>query len=284
EHREHREHPEPVRLRLRARAGAPRERHRARPGQGVPGGGPAEPPGPLPRPARRPGPGRGGALLARRGEHAADRRGPDDQRDLVVPRRRPVHRDGPGGAAVAAGRAHPGRAAADLVGGVQLRPGALHDRDAAQGRPARRGRAGADQRQRHLPRDGRAHPRRPVQPDGGQPRPARAAAGAPPDPCGQRLAGEPRPAPDGHRLRVQPRRHPAAHRTLRRGLPAQRPHLLRHPHQAVDPRAGARADAARRLALPGGRRVDPGRGRRLGARPRRPQLRLPTHPTEQRSL
>ena len=167
-------------LRLRAPAGAPRERDRA--------GSPARSTSSRRGCCRSPGScglsgrqrvRRPGAQPARPGDHPADRRGADHQRDLVVPRRRPVHRAHRDRAARSWSR--PGRPdeqlqiwSAACSSGQEPYSSRCCSTDALPGAATRV----VDHRDRPVPRDGRAHPGRPVQPARGQPRPARPAAGA----------------------------------------------------------------------------------------------------------
>src|SRR5690606_11159075 len=90
----------------------------------------------------------------------------------------------------------------------------------------------------------------------------------------RRVAGQ----PDAAAARLLPPAQPAgraAPGTLRRRVPAQRPHLLRHRDQAGDPRPGPARAAAGRVPPARRRRDHRGRRRRLGAGRVLPHSRLP---------
>src|SRR5690606_19714597 len=117
--------------------------------------------------------------------------------------------------------------------------------------------------------------RGPVQPARDQPRPAgrdaRPALRAP----RFRLGGHARAARADHLPAAQPARPGTRGRTVRRRLPAQRAHLLRPAYQAGRARPGPPLHGARGLPVPRRCRDHHRHRRHLGARRRRPQLRLP---------
>ena len=168
----------------------------------------------------------------------AGRRGADDQRDVLVPRRHALHgadaARGPGAPRRAAGHA----GAADLVGRVLDRPGGVQHRDDPAGQRAPGG--PADHRDRPLRGGARPRARGPVQPARGQPRPARADARQALHARGDGVGDQPAAAVDGRRSPSTTSCRAARRGTVRRRLPAQRPHLLRPGHRS------ARCCAARR--------------------------------------